>query len=237
MHMVDVDKAVIGRLKTHGDKFEILVDCDQALLFKSGKQVDMTEVLAAQKIFSDAHRGIVASEHRMTEIFGTKDPIEIAKIILQKGEVQITAAHKGKEIEEKRKQILTYIHKNGVDPRTHLPIPPQRIELAFEEAKIHVDEHKEVLAQMQDILKKLQPILPIKFERKELSIRIPSQYAAKMYSTVKALSHIIREEWMNDGSWKALVQIPAGMQGELFDKLNSSTHGSVEIETVKIENA
>lgn len=233
--MVDVDKAVIGWLKTHGTKFEILVDCDQALLFKSGRQTDMNDILASQKIFSDAHRGIVASEHRMTEIFGTKDTIEIAKIILQKGEVQITAAHKSKEVEEKRKQILAYIHKNGVDPRTHLPHPPQRIELAFEEAKIHVNEHKEVLDQMQDIIKKLQPILPIKFERKELSIRIPSQYAGKMYGTVKSLTHIIKEEWMNDGSWKALVYIPAGMQGELFDKLNSMTHGSVEIETLKIE--
>lgn len=235
--MVDVDKAVIGRLKTHGEKFEILVDCDQALLFKSGKQKDITEVLAAQKIFSEAHRGIVASEHRMLEIFGSKDPMEVAKIILEKGEVQVTAAHKSKEVEEKRKQILAYIHKNGVDPRTHLPHPPQRIELAFEEAKIHVDEHKEVLEQVQDIIKKLQPILPIKFERKELSIRVPSQYAGKMYSTIKAFAHIMREEWLNDGSWKANVQIPAGIQGEFFDKLNSMTHGSVEIETLKIEKA
>ncbi len=235
--MVDVDKAVIGRLKIQGTKYEILVDCDTALGFRSGKNIAIDEILASQKIFTDAKRGIVASQHRMQETFGTEDPEEIAKIILKKGEVQVTAEHKQNALEEKRKQVLAYIHRNGVDPRTHLPHPPQRIELAFKELNIHLDEHKDALEQVQDILKKLQPILPIKFERKEMSLRIPSQYAGKTYSVVKGMSKIIKEEWLHDGSWKAVIEIPAGMQNELFDKLNSMTHGCVEAETLKIEKA
>jgi ribosome maturation protein SDO1 len=233
--MVDVDKAVIARYKTQGDKYELLVDCDAALAFRSGKNVGMEDVLASEKIFTDAKRGIVASQHRMMAIFGTDDNQEIAKIILKKGEVQVTAEHKGKELEEKKKQILAYIHRNGVDPKTHLPHPPQRIELAFAEAKIHIDDHKDAVEQVHDIIKKLQPILPIKFERKQLSIRIPSQFAAKAYGTVKSLEVIMKEEWLDDGSWKSVVEIPAGMQNDLLDTLNSMTHGSVEVETIKIE--
>lgn len=233
--MVDVDKAVIARLKTNGDKYEILVDCDGALLFRQGKTTDVSDVLASEKIFSDAKRGIVASAHRMQEIFGTQDQQEIAKIILKKGEVQITAEHKHHEQDEKRKQIMAYIHRNGVDPKTHMPHPPQRLELAFEEAKIQIAEHKDAMEQIPEILKKLQVILPIKFERKQLSIIITSQYAGKSYSVVKAYGHIMKEEWLNDGNWKGVVEIPAGMQTELFEKLNSMTHGSVEIETLKIE--
>ena len=234
--MVEVDKAVVARLKTHGDKYEILVDCDLALSFRQGKNVDIMDIVASQKIFSEAKRGVVASAHKMQEIFGTEDPLEIAKIILKKGDIQVTAEHKHKEADEKRKQILAYIHRNGVDPRTHVPHPPQRIELAFEEAKIHIDERKEALAQIPDIIKKLQPILPIKFERKQLSLRIPGQYAAKTYGAVKSMAMIMKEEWLDDGSWKAVVEIPAGMQTELFDKLNAMTHGSLEAETLKIEN-
>jgi len=233
--MVDVDKAVIARLKAEGDKYEILVDCDTALQFRQGKNVSMEDVLASEKIFTDAKRGIVASQHRMMAIFGTEDHEEIAKIILKKGEVQITAEHKGKEIEEKKRQILAYIHRNGVDPKTHMPHPPQRIELAFEEAKIHIDERKGVNEQVNDIVKKLQPILPIKFERKQIAIRIPAQFAAKIYGTVKGMSVIVKEDWLDDGSWKGIVEIPAGMQNDLFDKLNSMTHGSIEVETLKIE--
>ncbi len=233
--MVDVDKAVIARYKTQGDKYEILVDCDTALQFRQGKNVDMDDVLASEHVFTDAKKGIFASKNRMSVVFGTDDVREIAKIIIKKGEMQITAEHKGKEVEEKKKQILAYIHRNGVDPKTHLPHPPQRIELAFNEAKVHIDERKDVVEQVNEIMKKLQPILPIKFERKQIALRIPGQFAAKTYGTVKAMAMISKEEWLDDGSWKAVIEIPAGMQNDLFDKLNSMTHGSIEVETLKIE--
>ncbi len=235
--MIAVDKAVIARLKTNGETFEILVDCDHALLVKQGKKMDMNDILAAQKIFSDAKKGIVASEKKMQEVFGTSIVQEVAKIIIQKGDVQVTAEHRNKQFEEKRKQILQYIHVNGVDPRTNLPHPLQRLEFAFEEAKVRIDEHKDALAQVQDILKKLQPLLPIRFERKQISLHIPAQHAARCYGAVKALGKILKENWENDGSWRGVVEIPGGMQTELFDKVNALTHGSVEVEVIKIEHA
>ena len=59
------------------------------------------------------------------------------------------------------------IHRNGAEPTTHLPHPVTRIELALEEAKFHVDEYLSVQKQVQEVLKKLKVILPIKFEVKE----------------------------------------------------------------------
>ena len=59
--MVAVDSAIIARLKTHGQNFEILVDCNNAIALKGGKQVDMRDVLAAMKIFSDSKKGLEAS--------------------------------------------------------------------------------------------------------------------------------------------------------------------------------
>jgi len=32
---------------------------------------------------------------------------------------------------------------------------------------------------------------------------------------------------MNDGSWHAVVEIPAGLQNEFFDELNKETHGNI----------
>ncbi|PIN79886.1 ribosome assembly factor SBDS [Candidatus Woesearchaeota archaeon CG10_big_fil_rev_8_21_14_0_10_34_8] len=235
--MVDVDKAVIARLKTHGDIFEILVDCENALLVKQKRKENFDDVLASEKIFSDAKKGIFASEKKMQEVFGTSAPLEVAKIILQKGDLQVTAAHRSKETEEKRRKILHYIHRNGVDPRTKLPHPLKRIELAFDEAKIKIDDHKDSMEQVQEILKKLQLILPIRFERKQVEIRIPAQHAGRCFGAVKGMAKIIKENWENDGSWKGVVEIPGGMQNELFDKLNSMTQGSVAIEILKIEEA
>jgi|TARA_B100001971_G_C18216468_1_gene554202 ribosome maturation protein SDO1 len=226
--MVNVDEAIIARLKTNNQTFEILVDCNMALALKEGKNVDMKDILAAVKIFSDAKKGLEASENAMKQIFETSDPEDIAKTIIQKGEIHLTSEYKTNLREQKRKQIINVIHVNGVDPKTHLPHPPQRIENAFEEAKIHVDEFKSVQEQVQEVLKKIRPILPIKFEVKEISVKIPADFAAKSYQILNSFGTKLKEDWQSDGSLLTVLEMPGGLENDFYDKLNSLTHGSVE---------
>ncbi len=233
--MVNVDQAIIARLKAQGHNFEILVDCSNALALREGKDLDMHDVLAAMQVFSDARKGLVASETAMKQLFGTSDPREVAKQIIQKGEIQLTQEYREKLREEKRKQIISIIHRNGVDPKTHLPHPPQRIENAFIEAKFHVDEFRPVQEQVQEALKKLRPILPIKFEVKEIAIKISPEYAPKCYSTVKTFGTILREEWQSSGNWIAVVELPGGLENDLYDKLNKICHGNVESKVLRIK--
>ncbi|HLC60780.1 MAG TPA: ribosome assembly factor SBDS [Candidatus Nanoarchaeia archaeon] len=233
--MVDVDKAVIARLKTEGNNFEILVDCANALAIIEGKTVDMHDVLAAMQIFSDAHKGLVASEHAIKQIFGTNDVNDVANQIIHKGEIQLTQEYRENLREEKRKQIIAIIHRNGVDPKTHMPHPPNRIENAFAEAKFHVNEFKPVQLQVQDALKILRPILPIKFEVKEIAIKITPEFAPKCYSIIKQFSTILREEWQTNGNWVAVVEIPGGMESDLYDRLNKICHGNVESKILKVK--
>lgn len=233
--MVSVDEAIIARLKTNNQNFEILVDCNMAIAVKEGKSVNMKDVLAAIKIFSDAKKGLEASENTMKQIFQTADPEEVAKIIIQKGEIQLTAEYRTSLKEQKRKQIINMLHANGVDPKTHLPHPPQRIENALEEAKFHFDEFKSVQEQVQEALKKLRPILPIKFETKEIAIKIPSEFAAKSYQILKSFGTKLKEEWLSDGSLATVLEIPGGLENDFYDKLNSLTHGNVETKVLKIK--
>ena len=55
--MGDLDKAVIAKLKIRENNFEILVDCEKALELRSGKKVDIEDVLATRDIFSDVKKG------------------------------------------------------------------------------------------------------------------------------------------------------------------------------------
>src|SRR3989338_4473590 len=115
--MVNVDQAIIARLKIQGQNFEILVDCANALALREGRSVDMHDVLAAMKIFSDAKKGLEASATAMKQIFGTSDVEEVAKSIIQKGEIQLTQEYRESLREEKRRQMISIIHTNGVDPK------------------------------------------------------------------------------------------------------------------------
>jgi len=128
---------------------------------------------------------------------------------------------------------MDIIHRNGVDPKTGNPHPPQRIENAFNQAKVHIDPWKRPEDQVQEILKKIRPVLPISFETKEVEIHIPPEYAAKLYSTVKSYGKILKDDWMNDGSWLCIVEIAAGLQADFFEELNNKTHGNVQTKILK----
>ena len=100
-------------------------------------------------------------------------------------------------------------------------------------AKIKINEHKTAEDQVQEVLKSLRPVLPIKFETKQVSIKLPSNFAAKLYPILTSYGDIEKDDWLNDGSWLGVLKIPAGLQNELFDKLNSQTHGDVEINIIR----
>jgi ribosome maturation protein SDO1 len=231
--MVTVDKAVIAKLKTHGANFEVLVDCNNAIALKGGKEIDMNDVLATSTIFSDSKKGEQVPENQLKQVFGTTDLNEVAKEIIKKGEIQLTAEYRNQLKETKRKQIINMIHRNGVDPKTHLPHPVTRIELALDEAKFHVDEYLPVQKQVAAVLKKLRIILPIKFEMKEIAVKIPGDHAAKSYTVLHNFGKILKEEWQQDGSYAAVLEIPGGLEQDFYDKLNSITHGDNEVKLIK----
>ncbi len=230
--MVDVDRAVVARLKKEGNTFEILVDCDNALEFRKGKQISISDIVATDDIFKDVKKGEKASENLLTKVFGTADVEQISLDIVKHGDIQLTTKHKTIEREEKRKQIIHLIHRNAIDSKTGFPHPPQRIEAAMTEAGVHIDERKSADEQLEDVLKKLRLIIPIKIEKREIAVRIPAQYAGQSYATLKK-HKLLKDEWQNDGSLIAVVEIPAGIQDEFFNELNKLSHGSVETKILK----
>ncbi len=232
--MTTIDEAHVIKLKTHGQNFEILADSTKALSLKSGGAIDIREVVAVQKIFTDAKKGMVASSNALISIFNTDDPLEVSRIIIQKGEIPLTAEYKQGLREQKKKQIINIIHRNAVDPKTHVPHPPQRIESALEQAKFHVDESKDVNKQVEEALKVLRPILPIKFEIKEIAAKIPAEYAAKSYSTINSFGKKIREDWQTDGSLVVVLEIPGGLEEDFHNKLNELCHGDVETKVLNV---
>jgi len=232
--MTTVDEAKIIKLKTHGQNFEIMADATKALALKSNPEGDIRDVLAVQKIFTDAKKGMEASPNALQSIFKTEDPLEVAKLIIQKGEVPLTSEYKQNLRDQKKKQIINMIHRNAVDPKTHTPHPPNRIEMALEQAKFHVDETKDVNKQVEEALKVLRPILPIKFEIKEIAVKIPADFAAKSYPILNSFGKKLREDWQTDGSLVVVVEIPGGLEEDFHGKLNALCHGNVETKILNI---
>ncbi|MGA7691966.1 MAG: ribosome assembly factor SBDS [Nitrososphaeraceae archaeon] len=217
------------RLTINGDKFEILVKPDPALEYKTGKRTDFSSLLVSDEIYSDANKGSRASGEKLTKHFKTKDTGEIAKQILTRGELALTTDQRRRMVEEKKKQIVQFISRNFVDPKTHLPHPPIRIESAINEVRIIIDPFKRAEDQAKQVIEALRKILPLRSEVAVLTITIPPQFASQSYSVLKGTGSFKNEQWLSDGSLKAIVEVNAGAKGTLLDRIGSVTKGSAQI--------
>ncbi|QSZ67840.1 ribosome assembly factor SBDS [Methanofollis aquaemaris] len=231
--MIPLDRAVVARLESHGERFEIGVDPDLAQQVRQGADVSIEDVVAAETIFENFAHGDRASEETLQKVFETTDFEPIARRILTKGEIHLTSEQRKKMIEERRRQVITYIARNAVNPQTKLPHPPQRIEMAMEEARVNIDPFKSVEEQVKVAMKALRPIIPIRFEELRVAVRIPADYAPKAYGEMQASVTIEREEWQNDGSWICVCRIPAGVQNDLYTLVNRLSRGDGEVKVLE----
>jgi ribosome maturation protein SDO1 len=223
------DKFMVARLILDGDKFELLVKPDPALEYKMGKRFDISSVLVSDEIYSDANKGSRASSEKMMKHFKTTDSTDVAKQIIARGELNLTTDQRRKMVEEKKKQIVQFINRSFVDPKTHLPHPVVRIEAAMEEVRMQIDPFKKVEDQAKSVVDALRRILPLKSETVKLTITVPPQFAAQSYSVLKSTGDLKSEEWLADGSLRAVLDMNASIRGQFLDKLGAATKGSAQV--------
>lgn len=228
-------KYVIAWYEAKGYRFEILVDPDLALMFKEGKNVCIDDVLIGDYVYKDSRKGLKASPEALRKVFGTDDIKKVAEYILRHGEIQLTAEQRRKILENKKRQIINLIAKNAIDPKTKLPIPPKRIELAMEQARVSIDIYRSPESQLESIVSKLARVIPIKIAKAYIAIRVPPQYSGRIYKSLKSLGEIKKSNWLSDGSLLVEMEIPAGMQEEVIEKINKLTHGSASIKILHVK--
>ena len=227
------DKFTVVKYTFEGEKFEILVKPDPALNYKLGKVKDISSILVSDEIYQNSGQGTRASSEKLQKAFKTEDVLIIAEKILQKGDLNLTTEQRRKMIIEKRKQLITFIAKTFVDPRSHLPHPPLRIEQAMTDARVNIDPFRSVEEQIKDIVENLRSIIPLKSEDLLLEISIPAQYVAKSYTVLKSTGILKKEEWQKDGSLKAILEIPAAARPNVIDRLGAITKGTAFVEVLK----
>ena len=228
-----VDKVSVVRYTFANEKFELLVKPDPAFDYKLGKISEISKILVSDEIYTDSSKGNRATNEKLTQVFKTQDSMEIAKIIMKKGELNLTTEQRKKMTTEKKKQIVTFISKTYVDPKTHLPHPPLRIEQAMTDGRVSIDPFKNADDQINDIVEKLRSIIPLKTENLVLEISVPAQFVAQSYTVLKSTGTLKKEDWQPNGSLKAILEIPAAARPNVIDRLGAITKGTAFVEVIQ----
>ncbi len=222
------EKYTTARLSKGQDHFEILVKPQPALDYKLGKPVPISQLLVIEEVYSDSSKGTRAPEEKLQKNFGTIDPLLIAAEVMKSGELQLTTEQRRQLIEDKRRQIISIISRNAIDPRSGTPHPPLRIEQAMSQVRLSIDPYKSAEEQAKLVIEELRPILPIKMEQMRIAVKVFAEYAARAYNAFKGFGTVSREEWQPDGSLVAVIEMPAGLYGPFIDRVGKLTQGSIQ---------
>ena len=221
---------VIAWINIRGKRFEILVRPEPAFKYKEGEKVDIEDIIWSDIVYRDSRKGLKASPEEVKKAFGTNDIRVVAERILKEGQIQLTEEQRRKLIEAKKRQIINYIVKNAIDPKTGKPIPQTRIEIAFEQLRIGVDPFKDAESQAIEAVRKIARIMPIKLAKAVVKARIPPQFSGRVYREIARIGRILKQEWLNDGSLKVEFEVPAGSQVEVVQRLQNLTKGTAQVE-------
>lgn len=227
-------KVVTVKYDVKGEHFEILVDPDYALEFKLGKPISLDKVLITDTVFRDSKRGLRASEAALKRAFGTTDHRKAAEIILRNAELPLTTEQRRRLIEDKKKQIIEWISRNCIDARTKAPIPPQRVELALNSVNVSIDPFKSVDEQVNEILKALQRVLPIKVALAVVEVTVGPEYGQRVKAALARIGRVLKEQYDSSGNLTLQLEIPAGLQDTVIGKVNEITHGEGEVKLVGV---
>tara|TARA_B100001564_G_scaffold309366_1_gene280382 strand:+ start:522 stop:1211 length:690 start_codon:yes stop_codon:yes gene_type:complete len=216
--MVSLDDAVLARLEKGGSRYEILVDPDLVDAWKKDhSSVSIDDLLATDQIWNDARAGDRPTNEALMGVFGTTEILSCVEKILNEGTIQLTTIQRKKIIAEKRIKIIHQIATTATDPRTKLPHPKTRIELALDEIRFSIDPFLPIDRQVQDAIKLLKPVIPLSFISIRLAFKVPGSDYGGVHRILR--ESIKKEEWISDGSWVCVVEVPGGMKNELISQV------------------
>ncbi|MBN16751.1 MAG: ribosome assembly factor SBDS [Euryarchaeota archaeon] len=216
--MVSLDDAVVARYERAGKRYEILVDPELVAPYKlDPTEIELEDLLATDEIWHDARGGERPTEEKLVATFGTTELSECVSQILHKGSIQLTTNQRRQMIADKRQKIISEISRTAIDPRSKAPHPFTRIELALDELRWNPDPFLSVERQIKDAVNVLRPVIPLSFQTLKLAFRVSGSAYGAVQKEVR--SDVIKEQWLENGDWAFVVEIPAGMKGEYLSKV------------------
>jgi len=202
------EKESIARLTIKGNRFEVLIDAERALNYKMRRTPWSDKIVKIDQVWKDYRKGERASNELLMKFLSTKDPYQVAKKIIDEGELQIPASLRKRLIDDKRRAIMSLVSKVAFDPQTNFPIPLLRVEQAFEAISFSVDPFKEPEEQLRPVLLELKKVIPIKLKEAEVEVTFPPELLRPITGFLEAYGEISRPPARKGESMTAIFRVP-----------------------------
>jgi ribosome maturation protein SDO1 len=173
INQVRLTNVAVVRMNKGGKRFEIACYRNKVVDFRKGLEADLDEVLQTDRIFTNVSKGQFAKHSDLEKVFGTKNEEAIARIILEKGQLQVSDLERQSQLENTLAQIATWVASHCVHPESQRPYTISQIKHALGK-QYQVQPHKPIKKQYLDCVKFLKKMIPIERAKMELAISYQS---------------------------------------------------------------
>lgn len=162
--------------------------------WRSGVEKDLQEVLQSNTIFLNVSKGNVAAEKDLVAAFGTDDLNAIAQLILEKGELQVSAKEREHEADNKFKDIACVIAEKCINVETKRPFPVGTIEQCLRDIHFSIHPTKSAKQQALEAIRELEKTLPIQRASMRLRILLPTKVGKAVKAKLAPLWKTLEDE-------------------------------------------
>ena len=163
LNQVRLTNVAVVRMNKNGKRFEVACYRNKIVNYRQGIEIDLSEVLQTDRVFTNVSKGEFAKSSDLKKAFGTTNEEEICRLILQKGQIQVSDQERSAFLENTLREVAVMISEKCVNPLSGRPYTLTQIRNAMKEAEFNVHPTKNVKQQFLECMKLLSAknVIPI----------------------------------------------------------------------------
>lgn len=172
LNQVRLTNVAVVRLSRGGHRFEVACYRNKIVNYRQGTETDLSEVLQTERVFANVSKGQFANSKTLKKCFGTADEAEVCRLILDRGDVQVSDQERAARLESTSREVASAVAGKCVDPASRRPYTMAQIRDAMKAAGFMVHPTRNVKQQFLECVKLLQRTGVLDIERAKMELAL-----------------------------------------------------------------
>ena len=226
----------IVRMKRAGKRFEIACYKNKVVSWRDKTERDLDEVLQTHTVFVNVSKGQAAKKEDLQTAFETTEQTEICKLILEKGELQVSEKERSVASAATLKEVASTIANMCVDPETKRPIPISTIEKGLKDVHFSVKERRSAKAQALEVIPALKELMSIERAKMRVQVWCPAKTAKALKEKMGPLLSGVESERWEAGALELEALMEPGAFPQLEEMVKSESKGKGRLELLALKD-
>lgn len=187
-------------------------------------------------MFTNVSKGQLAKKDEILAAFGTEDQLEVCKLILDKGELQVSDKERQATNDNAVKEVAQLIADMVVNPETKRPIPPSAINKALADIHFSLKPNRSAKQQALEMIPKLRESMKIERAKMRLRVAVGTKEARNLQGKLKPLFTEVEIENWDEQGLELVGLIEPGSFRIIDDIVRNDSKGHARLEILSLKD-